>query len=286
VRTWPWVVVALAALVVLPHLDDPELAYPLMMKRYLPPGVLGLVFASLIAALMSAVSTQINWGASYTVRDLYQRFVAPEAPQARLVAVGRAATVVITLLAAAASFYMQDVGRVFRFMVLFGNGTGVVLLLRWFWWRVNAWTEWTALVAGTGIAILLTAVPGLAALSFGTKLALTAFGALALWLPVMLLTPPERPEVLDAFYRRARPGGPGWAPVRARVDLAPASPLARDLPEAAGALGQVVGAMLAIGGVVVGSNAWGLGGLAALAAGTLVRRAVRRGVAPPGGAAA
>jgi hypothetical protein len=174
---------------------------------------------------------------------------------------------------------MQDVGRVFRFMVLFGNGTGVVLLLRWFWWRVNAWTEWTALVAGTAIAIVLTAVPTLAALSFGAKLALTAFGAAALWVPVMLLTPPERPEVLDAFYRKARPGGPGWAPVRARVDVAPASPLDRDLVESAGVLGQVVGAMLAIGGVVVGSWAWGLGGLAAAAIGTVVQRKVRRAVA-------
>jgi len=275
VRTWPWVVVALAALVVLPPLADPELAYPLMMKRYLPPGVLGLVFASLIAALMSAVSTQINWGASYTVRDLYQRFLAPEAPQARLVAVGRAATVVITLLAAAASFAMQDVGRVFRFMVLFGNGTGAVLLLRWFWWRVNAWAEWTALVAGTVIAILLTAVPALAGLSFGVKLALTAFGAAALWVPVMLLTPPERPEVLDEFYRKARPGGPGWAPVRARVTVVAASPLGRDLTEAVGVLAQILGAMLAIGGVVVGSTAWGVGGLAALGAGTLLQRKVR-----------
>ena len=276
VRTWPWVVVALAALVVLPPLADPELAYPLMMKRYLPPGILGLVFASLIAALMSAVSTQINWGASYAVRDLYQRFLAPEASQARLVAVGRSATVIIALLAGAASFYMEDVGRVFRFMVLFGNGTGTVLLLRWFWWRVNAWAEWTALVAGTVIAILLTAVPSLAAFSFGAKLAITAFGAMALWVPVMYATAPVEAGHLDAFYTRARPGGPGWRAVQERTGVAAASPLGQDITEAAMLLALIVGAMLALGGIVVGSAAWTAGGAVAAVAGYVGRDYLRK----------
>ncbi|MFI5207946.1 MAG: sodium:solute symporter family protein [Gemmatimonadales bacterium] len=271
VRTWPFVVVALAALVVLPPLADPETAYPLMMKRYLPAGVLGLVFASLIAALMSAVSTQINWGASYAVRDLYQRFLAPNAREGRLVFVGRLATVLITVLAGAASFYMADVGKVFRFMVLFGNGTGAVLLLRWFWWRVNAWTEWTALVAGTMIAILLTAVPALADLSFGAKLMLTAFGSAALWVPVMFLTASESEAVLDEFYRRARPGGPGWSAVRARVGLGPASPLGRDLAEVVAVLALIMGMMLAIGGVVVGSWSWAIGGTLAAVGGAVIR---------------
>jgi len=276
VRTWPWVVVALAALVVLPRLDDPELAYPLMMRKYLPAGMLGLVFASLLAAFMSTVSTQVNWGASYAVRDLYQRFIAPDADQARLVRAGRLAAVVITVAAALASFFMSDVGRVFRFMILLGNGTGTVLLLRWFWWRVNAWAEWTALVTGTVIAILLTAVPGLAALAFGTKLAITAFGTMALWVPVMLLTAPERPETLDAFFRHARPGGPGWGPVRARTGVAPASALGSDLAEAAAVLLQVLGLMLGIGGIVVGSTAWTGGGAGAAVLGWLLKKAVDR----------
>src|SRR5512135_2933075 len=203
VRTWPWVVVALAALVVLPGLQDPELAYPLMMKRYLPAGLLGLVFASLLAAFMSTVSSQVNWGASYIVRDVYQRFARPGAGQGRLVLVARLATVGITLLAAAGSFAMSDVGRIFRFIILIGNGSGTVLLLRWFWWRVNAWAEWSALLAGTAIAIACVEIPALAELSFGAKLAVTAFGAAALWLPVMFLTPPEDDGVLDTFYARA-----------------------------------------------------------------------------------
>jgi Na+/proline symporter len=271
VRTWPWVVVALAALVVLPKLGDPELAYPLMMRRYLPAGLLGLVFASLLAAFMSTVSTQVNWGASYLVRDLYQRFLDKDAPQRRLVLVARVASVLVTVLAAAASFRMEDVGRMFRFLVLLGNGTGTVLLLRWFWWRVNAWAEWAALVTGTGTAILATTVPALAALSFGAKLALTAFGAMAVWVPVMFVAGPEPAGVLDAFYRDARPGGPGWRAVRERTGVEPASPLGRDLAEMAAVLAQVLGAMLGIGGVVVGSRVWELGGLAAVVAGTAVR---------------
>lgn len=276
VRTWPWVVVALAALVVVPGLQDPETAYPLLMRHYLPVGVLGLVFASLLAAFMSTVSTQVNWGASYVVRDLYQRFVGPQAGQARLVLVGRLATVLITLLAAAASFAMDDVGKIFRFIILVGNGSGTVLLLRWFWWRVNAWAEWAALLAAPLIALLATFVPALDALSFGAKLALTAFGALAVWLPVMLLTSPERPAVLDAFYTRARPGGPGWRAVRARVGLEPSTALGRDLAEAAATLGMVLGGMLAIGGVVVGSAAWTVGAAIAVLAGWLVRTHVMR----------
>jgi Na+/proline symporter len=279
IRTWPWIVVALAALVVLPPLADPELAYPAMMLRYLPSGLLGLVFASLLAAFMSTVSTQVNWGASYAVRDLYQRFADPRASQARLVAAARVASVLITILAAAFSFWMDDIGTVFRFLVLVGNGTGAVLLLRWFWWRVNAWAEWTALVTGTTIAVLLTVVPALAALTFGTKLVLTAFGTMAIWVPVMLLTPPEPAEALDEFYRHARVGGPGWRTVRARTGVAPASPLGRDSVETAAVLAQVLGATLALGGLVVASWAWGLGGSAAVVAGWVVRRRMRARVA-------
>lgn len=272
IRTWPWVIVALAALVVLPPLEDPERAYPMMMQRYLPAGVLGLVFASLLAAFMSTVSTQVNWGASYAVRDLYQRFYRPEAGDAELVRAARWATVLITLAAAVASFWMEDVGRVFRFMVLFGNGTGTVLLLRWFWWRVNAWAEWSALVSGMTIAIVLTAAPPLAALSFGTKIAVTAFGTMAVWIPVMLLTPPEPVAVLDTFYRRARPGGPGWRPVRNRTGVEPASRLADDLVAGAAVVAIVMGAMLGVGGLVVGSWQWAVGGASGLVAGWAIRR--------------
>jgi Na+/proline symporter len=226
VRTWPWVLVALAALVILPDLADPEAAYPTLMLRYLPTGVLGLVFASLLAAFMSTVSTQLNWGASYLVHDLYSRF-GGERNDARLVLAARWATIGLTLLAATLSFFMEDVGDVFRFLILVGNGPGLVLLLRWFWWRVNAWAEIAAMGAGLALA-LLSYLPAFEGLTFGQRLALTAFGALAVWLPVQFLTPPESAETLDGFYRRVCPGG-AWGPVRARTGLMAQDSLAGDL---------------------------------------------------------
>lgn len=226
VRTWPWVLVALAALVILPGLEDPEAAYPLLMARYLPSGLLGLVFASLLAAFMSTVSTQVNWGASYLVHDLYGRFAGVQ-DEARLMRAARAASIGLTVLAATISFFMESVGEVFRFLILIGNGPGLVLLLRWFWWRVNAWAEIAAMLAGLVLA-LVTYLPAFATVTFGARLAITAFGALAVWVPVMLLTRPEPAATLDGFYRRVRPGG-AWGPVRARVGLEPVDRLGVDL---------------------------------------------------------
>jgi len=241
VRTWPWVVVGLAAMVLLPGLSDPELAYPLLMKRYLPAGLLGLVFASLLAAFMSTVSTQVNWGASYLVHDLYGRF-SGDTDQSRLLRAARWATIGLTVLAATLSFVMDDVGQVFRFLILIGNGPGLVLLLRWFWWRINAWAELAAMGAGLALA-LATFHPALAALSFGQRLMLTAFGSLAVWFPVMLLTRPERTETLVAFYRRVRPGG-WWGPIRQVTGLAPLDDLGRDLASWAAWTAAILGATL------------------------------------------
>jgi Na+/proline symporter len=248
VRTWPWVLVGLAALVVLPGLPDPETAYPLLMVRYLPAGVLGLVFASLLAAFMSTVSTQVNWGASYLVHDLYARF-GQVGDERRLLRAARVASIGITLLAATLSFFMGSVGEVFRFLILIGNGPGLVLLLRWFWWRMNAWAEIAAMLAGLGLA-LVSYLPAFSALTFGQRLAFTAFGALAVWVPAMLLTPAEPAATLDGFYRRVRPGGL-WGPVRRRVGLDPADSLGRDLLRWAGWSAAIVGGTLAIGAALL-----------------------------------
>lgn len=248
VRTWPWVLVGLAALVIVPGLEDPELAYPILMARYLPPGLLGLVFASLLAAFMSTVSTQVNWGASYLVHDLYARS-SGERDDRRLLRIARWATVAITLIAATLSFFMGEVGTVFRFLILIGNGPGLVLLLRWFWWRVNAWAEIAAMLAGLLLA-LLTFLPAFAHLTFGARLAITGFGSLAVWLPVMLLTPPERPETLDAFYTRVRPAG-WWGPVRARTGLAPLDDARRDVGGWLVWIAVILGGTLGIGWVLL-----------------------------------
>jgi Na+/proline symporter len=248
VRTWPWVLVGLAALLIFPGLQDPELAYPLLMAKYLPAGLLGLVFASLLAAFMSTVSTQVNWGASYLVHDLYARFSGVQDDR-KLLRAARWASIGITLLAATVSFFMNSVGTVFRFMILIGNGPGLVLLLRWFWWRVNAWAEIAAMATGLVLA-LATFLPALASLTFGQRLLLTGIGSIAVWLPVMLLTRPESPATLDRFYRRVRPGGV-WAPVRARVALPPLDDLARDARRWLVWVTIVLGGTLGIGWVLL-----------------------------------
>jgi Na+/proline symporter len=244
VRTWPWVLVALAAMVLLPNLDDPELAYPLMMSRYLPTGLLGLTVASMMAAFMSTVSTQVNWGASYLVHDLYGRFRGVTDEQ-RLLVAARVASVLLTAVAATVSFFMEDVGEVFRFLILIGNGPGLVLLLRWFWWRVNAWAELCAMLAGLLLA-LATYLPALSDLTFGQRLLLTAFGAMAIWLPAMFLTRPEPAATLDQFYTRVRPAG-AWGPVRARTGLAPLDDLRRDLLRWLFWVAVILGGTLSIG---------------------------------------
>ena len=249
VRTWPWVLVGLAALVVLPRLSDPELAYPMLMLRYLPSGLLGLVFASLLAAFMSTVSTQVNWGASYVVHDLYGRF-AGVTDERKLLRSARLASIGITILAAALSFTMDSVGQMFRLLILVGTGTGALLLLRWFWWRINAWSEITAMIVGMILAALATSVPALKVLPFGTKLAFTTFGAMACWIPVLFLTKPEPDATLDAFYARTRPPG-AWGAVRARTGLTAADSLARAAWEWLLWVTAILGGTLGLGWVLL-----------------------------------
>jgi Na+/proline symporter len=265
VRTWPWIVVAVVALVVYPELEDRELGYPKLMLDYLPAGLLGIVVASLLAAFMSTVSTLINWSASYITHDLYGRFVRPEAGQRELVAFARIASVLVTALGAAAAFFSQDITTVFRLVIAIGTGPGLVLILRWFWWRINAWAELAAMLAGfvvgfatsvwTGVDVTLfgtaVSIPPLRIADFGQRLFVTSLVTLAVWVPVMLLTRPEPDEKLDAFYRRVRPGGPGWRRQRERTGLAPAQDLGRDLQRVVAALLLLFGLMFAVGGLVM-----------------------------------
>jgi len=234
-RPWPWILVALASLVVFPDLESiqqafpsitadklgNDLAYPAMLTK-LPTGLLGLVLASLISAYMSTISTQLNWGSSYIVYDFYLRQINPEASQKRLVAVGRISTVVLMVLSTLLALLLQNAVQLFNLLLVFGAGTGLIFILRWFWWRINAWSEIVAMFV-SGIISLLLAIP-----SFGIKAAL--FGPEALlpvwaefpfvvvmttlfWVIATLLTPAEKLEVLHSFYKKIQPGGPGWKTV-------------------------------------------------------------------------
>jgi SSS family solute:Na+ symporter len=251
IRTWPWVVVALAAIALYPTLEDRELGYPRLMLDFLPPVLLGLVVASLLAAFMSTVSTLINWGASYLTNDLYLRFMKPGASQAELVLVGRLSSVLVTVLGAGAAFFAEDVTTVFRLVIAIGTGPGLVLMLRWFWWRINAAAELSAMLTGFVIGLLTSVVPVLRIEDFGLRLMVTSAISVLVWVSVMYLTPPESDETLDTFYAKIRPGGPGWARQRSRTGLPPAQDLRKDLLRTLAASFLLFGAMFAIGGFLL-----------------------------------
>ncbi|PPT09878.1 sodium-solute symporter putative [Geitlerinema sp. FC II] len=293
VRTWPWIVVALVALVVFPDLPDKELGYPKLMLEYLGPGLLGLVVASLIAAFMSTVSTSINWGASFITNDLYLRFVEPDASQAKLVFVGRFSSFIVTMLGAVAAFVAEDIAQVFELIIAIGTGSGLVLMLRWFWWRVNAAAELTAIVGSFIVGSLATFAgqwevdPSswvfrwiVAPMSdYGLRVIfITAFVSL-LWIGVMFATPPESEETLDNFYRHTRPGGLGWLRQQANTGISPAQDLPTDLKRAIAANLLLFGILLSSGGFLLLQPLMGWGWLVvAVVGGTWLRRLNKRKV--------
>ncbi|MGK0493955.1 MAG: Na+/proline symporter [Maribacter sp.] len=233
-RPWPWILVALASLVVYPDIASiatafpnieesklgHDLAYSAMLTK-LPSGLLGIVLASLIAAYMSTISTQLNWGSSYIVFDFYKRQINPDASEKQMVAVGRISTVILMVLSALFALTLQNAFEIFDLLIKFGAGTGLVFILRWFWWRINAWSEITAMFA-SGIIVI-----GLAKTSLGDILFAPGTGVFpdwaeypfvvvvttTIWMLVTVLTKPESDETLRSFYRKTQPGGPGWAKV-------------------------------------------------------------------------
>ena len=232
-RPWPWILVALASLVVFPDLDSiqnafpnitqdklgNDLAYPAMLTK-LPTGLLGLVLASLISAYMSTISTQLNWGSSYIVYDFYQTQINPNASQKQLVAVGRISTVLLMVLSTLLALLLQNAMQLFNLLLVFGAGTGLIFILRWFWWRINAWSEITAMLASGLISLFLT-IPSIKTSLFGlngimpgwAEFPFVVFVTTALWLIVTYLTPSESTSVLRSFYKKIQPGGPGWTKI-------------------------------------------------------------------------
>ncbi|MBT8210489.1 MAG: Na+:solute symporter [Eudoraea sp.] len=233
-RPWPWILVALASLVVYPdvasiHEAFPnvaadklghDLAYSAMLTK-LPSGLLGLVLASLVAAYMSTISTQLNWGSSYIVYDFYKQQINPNASEKRLVTVGRLSTVALMVFSALLALLLQNALQLFEVLLVFGAGTGLIFILRWFWWRINAWSEITAMFASGIISITLKLTPmgpwlfnaddGIFAswMEYPFVVLVTTL----IWLAATYITQPESQEVLRGFYKKIQPGGPGWKKV-------------------------------------------------------------------------
>lgn len=225
-RPWPWILIALASLVVFPDLMsiqrafpdiDPsivndDLAYPAMLT-YLPSGVLGLVIASLVAAFMSTISTHLNWGSSYITHDIFRRFIDPDAPEKKLVRIGRWSTVILMILAAILALFLSNALQAFNILLQIGAGTGLLFILRWFWWRINAWSEIAAMISSFLVAIVLEVIwPGMDWPEIAThwRLVLGVGITSTAWIAVTFLTRPTDSNTLLSFYRKIKPHSTGW----------------------------------------------------------------------------
>ncbi|MBE9060977.1 sodium:solute symporter family protein [cf. Phormidesmis sp. LEGE 11477] len=252
VRTWPWIISALAAVVLYPDLVDKELGYPLLLVDYLPPVILGVVVTSLIAAFLSTVSTLINWGASYLTTDWYVRFLSPTATTGEKLLAGRIASILIAILGGMAAFVSNDIATIFRLVIAVGTGPGLVLILRWFWWRINAAAELAAVVVGFLVGLVTSAGPSwLVIEEFGLRLMIITAVTTLVWVVTMLLTPAESDQVLDRFYAKVRPGGPGWQKQQQRTGIKPLQNLALDGQKAVAAGLVLFGSMFAVGGFLL-----------------------------------
>lgn len=225
-RPWPWIIVALASLVVFPEITDIKAAFPHVpdstinddlaysaMLTFLPSGLMGIVLASLIAAFMSTISTHLNWGSSYVVNDFYLRFIKPDATDRQQVMVGRLSTVLLMAFAAILALGLSNALQAFDILLQIGAGTGLIFILRWFWWRINAYTEISAMIVSFFVAIYFEIVHeaiGFEPMLSHWKLLVGVGITTASWLLVTLLTAPEKDEVLLSFYRKVRPAAYGW----------------------------------------------------------------------------
>ena len=221
-RPWPWILIALSSLIVFPELSDIKAAFPNLpadklghdvaypaMLTLLPSGLLGLVAASLIAAFMSTMSTQLNLGASYLVNDFYHRFIKPDASEKHLVNVGRLFTIISIILGGGLGLFLTSAGQAFTLLLMIGAGTGMIYILRWFWWRINAYTEIVAMVSSLCIAFYFNFIDQ----SFAgwEKIVIGAILTTVVWVVATYLTPPDDEETLQNFVKKVNPGGPGWS---------------------------------------------------------------------------
>ena len=234
-RPWPWIIVALASILVFPSLDDirrafpyvdpsligHDMAYPAMLT-FLPAGLLGLMVAGLLAAYVSTISTHLNWGTSYLVHDFYRRFMRPGAEERHYIMVGRLVTAALMVVAAGLTFVLDTAQASFNLLLSVGAGTGLIYLLRWYWWRINAWSEIAAMVSSFAVAVaFFVAGRSGVATAAHTSLLVTVAVTTLVWVAATYLTAPTDRRTLIEFYRLVRPAGGGWEPIRAEAGVGP-----------------------------------------------------------------
>ncbi len=261
VRPWPWILAALTAIVLYPRLEHPENAYMMIVNQHVPHAVKGVIVAGFMAAFMSTVATQLNWGASYLVADFYRRFVKKDASESHYVQASRVATVLLVVASALVAAQLASIRSGWEFVLELGAGTGAVYLLRWYWWRINAWSEISAMATAMAVSVWLRAYApfdGTGPVLFA-KTALTTVGITSLvWIAVTLLTAPEPESKLIEFYTRSRPDVRGWKRVAQRVpELAVTRDLERNLACWILGCGMVYAALFGTGWLILGPRPLG-----------------------------
>jgi solute:Na+ symporter, SSS family len=268
-RPWPWILTALAAIVLYPHLEHPETGYMLIVSQHVPAALRGIVVAGFMAAFMSTIATQLNWGASYLVSDFYRRFIKRDADEKHYVLISRLATVLLVIASAGVSVLLADIRTGWQVVLEVGAGTGGVYLLRWYWWRINAWSEISAMATALTVTVWLRWTDpfyGSNPVVFA-KTALTTTAATTLvWLLVTYVTRPEPEPVLLQFYRKVRPQVTGWQTVaRLAPEVIPTQDLGRNLFSWVLGCLMVYMALFGLGHVLLGPFREGVGLLAASA---------------------
>jgi Na+/proline symporter len=285
-RPWPWILTALASLILYPTLVDKESGY---IKTLLDPNVFptylrGFMLAAFAAAYMSTIGTQLNWGASYVINDFYRRFVQRSASEKHYVIASQLVTVLLMIASLIVTFYMESIGGAWKLLLVTGAGTGTVLLLRWFWWRINAWSEVSAMICAAVVSIFLQLVlkwDSDRPVDFAYVMIVTVGITSVVWIAVTILTRPEPIDKLVAFYRRVRPEGPGWNGIAAQAELSEEHAQGRlSLQIMNWILGcaLIYGSLFGIGKLIF--KEWGAGLLfllVAIVAGVLISRNLSRG---------
>jgi Na+/proline symporter len=282
-RPWPWILTALCSLVLYPSLADKESGFIMTVidPAVVPAALRGLMIAAFAAAYMSTISTQLNWGASYLVNDFYRRFIVRRRGERHYVLASQAATLLIMVLSCVVTYYQDSIAGAWKFLIAIGAGTGSVLILRWFWWRINAWSEVAAMATSFCVSLFLQLVVGMDnddPLDFAWIVLLTVAASTVVWLGATLLTKPEKMEVLEAFYRRVRPGASLWGPVAAAASDVPRSGgLAFNLLDWFSGCVMVYMTLFGVGKLIFGETLPGFGSLAiALVAGAVIYRDLNR----------
>jgi Na+/proline symporter len=260
IRSWPWVITALCTLalyggaVKVAGVEDPGANYVRAMVDLLPVGLRGLMLASFVAAFSSTQATQMNWGSSYLVNDLYRRFIKRDAEEMHYVVASRVATAITLVLSLVVTIFMQQISHAWEFLLMLGAGTGLVYILRWYWWRVNAWSEVSAMGAAVVVSLVMRfAVDASTPQGFAMSLIITTIATTIVWLVVTFITKPEPRATLDAFYAKVRPAGPGWGVVASESGIEPPrGEISRNLISWIAGVTLVYSIMFATGSLIFG----------------------------------